>query len=183
MRVASPLLLMSCALPCALLFVATVQAAEKALVIRAGDLKATPFIDGLNADKVAANQSVNIVKRQGGWVQVETGGKVGWLRLLNVRMAQATVTPDTSRPAAATQLPTNNLSARSSLLRTGSSGKTVTTGIKGLDEENIRTASVDSAQVVALAALAVAPAQATANAKASGLKENNVEYLQKGKRN
>jgi hypothetical protein len=159
------------------------QAAEKALVIRAGDLKATPFLDATSATKVVSNQPVMILKRQGGWVQVDAGGKIGWLRMLNVRMAQSVVASG-SGPALGAQPPrSNSLSSRSSLLQTGSTGKTVTTGIKGLDEENIRNASVDFAQVAALAALAVEPSQAAANAKAIGLKENALEYLQKGRKN
>jgi hypothetical protein len=175
MRIVGSVIFMIGTLLCA----TAVQAAEKALVIRAGDLKATPFVDAANADKVAANQPIMIVKRQGGWVQVDVGGKTGWLRLLNVRLAQAVVG---TLPNSALARP-NSSSSRSSLFSTGSSGKTVTTGIKGLDEENIRSATVDTAQVAALAALAVEPAQAAANAKASGLKENSLEYLKKGQKN
>ena len=162
------------------------QAAEKGIVLRAGDLKAQPFLDAANADKVTANQQVTIARRQGGWVQVEAGGKTGWLRMLNLRLEAAAVTaPAVAAAVASSNRPNvRSLTASpSSVLRTGSSGKTVTTGVKGLDEENIRGSHVDPVQVAALAALAVQPGDATSNAAASGLKESTVDYLQKGRRN
>ena len=146
-------------------------AAERGAVIRAGELKTKPFVDAPTADKVAADQPVNIIGRQAGWVQVESNGKTGWLRMLNVRIQGA--------GGAAAAKPKGGGIA--SLLHTGSSGKTVTTGVKGLGEEDIRNASPDPAQVAALAALAVPAPEATAYARQSGLKENSVEYLKAGK--
>lgn len=64
-----------------------------------------------------------------------------------------------------------------SLLRTGSSGKTVTTGVKGLEEEDIRNATVNYAELEQLGTLGVAEVEARANAEQSKLKENKVDYL------
>lgn len=145
-------------------------AAETGAVIRAGDLKATPFIDGATSAKVAANQQVTVLNRQGGWVQVDAGGQKGWLRMLNLRLQGG------SGPA---QGQANVRAA--SLLRTNSSGRTVTTGIKGLGEEDLKNASPDPAQVARLDALAVPPSEASANAHASGLVEHPVNYLDQKK--
>lgn len=142
------------------------NAAERGAVIRAGDLKAKPFVDAATAAKVTANQQVNVISRQGGWVQVQVDGKTGWLRMLNLRMASTG--------------PAKSSSQQASLLRTGSSGKTVTTGIKGVNEEDIKNASMNYAELQVLGTLAVQPAEATSNAKASGLKESQVAYLAKG---
>jgi len=146
-------------------------AAEEGAVIRADELKAMPFIDAATSAKVTANQQVTIVGRKGGWVEVQAGGQTGWLRMLNVRLAAG------SGPA---QGQANVRAA--SLLRTGSSGKTVTTGIKGLGEEDLQNASPDPAQVAALADFAVPASEASANAHASGLVEQQVEFVdEKGK--
>ena len=141
-------------------------AAETGAVIRAGDLKATPFIDGPTSAKVAANQQVTILSRQGGWVQVDAGGQKGWLRMLNLRLQGG------ESPAAGQA----NVRA-ASLLRTNSSGRTVTTGIKGLGEEDLQNAAPDPAQVARLASFAVPASEASANAHASGLVEHPVNYL------
>lgn len=150
----------------ALGFAAYPAAAESGAVIRADELKAMPFIDAATSAKVAANQQVTIIGRKGGWIEVQAGGQTGWLRMLNVRLAAA------SGPA---QGQANVRAA--SLLRTGSSGKTVTTGIKGLGEEDLQNASPDPAQVAKMADFAVPAAEASDNAHASGLVEQQVEFV------
>jgi hypothetical protein len=143
------------------------DAAERGAAIRAGELKAKPFLDATNAGTVAANQQLSVLARQGGWVQVEAGGSTGWLRMLNVRMSGTGAAPAKGGVAGA------------SVFRTGSSGKTVATGIKGVDEEDIRNASPNPAEVAALASLAVPANEAVASAKAAGLRETKVDYLDK----
>jgi hypothetical protein len=161
----------------ALLPLAAAHAAEKGSTIRAGDLMTQPFIDAAKAGPLAANQPVTIVERRGGWIQVESNGQTGWVRTLNVRLDNAGATPaPTARPAAGR--PSLN---PTSMLRTGSSGSTVTTGVKGLGDEDIRNASVNYAELEQLGTLGVADSEARDNAQKSGLKENNVAYL-KGRR-
>lgn len=140
--------------------------AEQGATIRADQLKAMPFIDAATSASVAANQPVTILGRKGGWVQVEANGKTGWVRMLNLRL-QADSSSAQGRATA----------QKASLLRTNSSGRTVTTGIKGLGEEDLRNASVDPAQLAKLATLPVAPADAKASASAGGLVEHPVNYL------
>lgn len=142
------------------------EAAEKGIIIRTGELMAQPFIDAAKAGPVTANQPVTIVERRGGWTNVESSGKSGWVRTLNIRLE-------------AGQHPTGG-TGQTAALRTGSSGRTVTTGIKGLDEDDIRNASPDAIQVAQLSALSVTPVEARQKAAQSNLKEQNVAYL-KGK--
>lgn len=145
-------------------------AAERAAVIRASELKAKPFVDAATSAKLGANQAVTIVSRQGGWAQVDAGGSIGWVRMLNLRLQAGAASGRGSNMAAA------------SLLRTGSSGRTVTTGIKGVDEEDIRNATPDMAEVAELASLAVDRTEASDHARQSGLAEHDLAYLKKGGR-
>ena len=154
----------------ALCMAATPAAAESGAVIRADELKAMPFIDAATSAKLAANQQVTIVSRKGGWVEVQANGQTGWVRMLNVRLAAG------SGPAGQANL------RAASLLRTNSAGKTVTTGIKGLGEEDLQNASPDPAQVAKLAEFGVPASEASANAHASGLVEQQVDFVdEKGK--
>jgi hypothetical protein len=146
---------------------------EAALVIRAGDLMAQPFIDASKVAPVTANQPATIIERRGGWVKVLVNGKTGWLRTLNLRLAPG-AGATAGRPASA-------LSRSASLLRTGSSGKTVTTGVKGLDDENIRNAAIDPEQQAKLDTLAVTESDARAVAARKKLVENKLDYLKPGK--
>jgi hypothetical protein len=149
-------------------------APENALVIRAGDLMAQPFLDASKVAPVAANQPVVILQRRGGWVNVQVGGKTGWLRALNLRLAPGT--------AAAGRASGSSLSRSASIFRTGSSGQTVTTGVKGLDDEQIRNAAVDPLQLAKLATLAVPESAARGTATRKALVEAKVDYLKPGKR-
>ena len=157
-------------------------AAEKALVIRPTELLAQPFIDAPKVGPVAANQQVEVVSRQGAWVNVSAGGRTGWVRALNLRAESAGGAAVPAKPQQSGERPSvGSLSNPASMFRTNSSGRTVTTGVKGLEEENIRNASVDPQQVEALAALATTPDEARAMAADSKLAENKVDYLKKGK--
>lgn len=156
---AAPLLALS-------LFAQPLPAAERGVVIRATDLMEKPFIDAAASGSVSANETVSILVRQGAWAQVEAGGKSGWVRVLNLRMG----------PAVLVQGKTN-----ASLLTTGSSGRTVTTGVKGLDEEKVRNASPDPIELEKLNALGTTAPDAQALAASDKLAENKVNYLKKGK--
>jgi hypothetical protein len=146
---------------------------ESALIIRAGDLMAQPFIDAAKVAPVSANQSAVILERRGGWVKVQINDKVGWLRTLNLRLAPGA--------GATAGRPSTSLLRSAGLLRTGSSGKTVTTGVKGLDDENIRNAAIDPEQLAKLDALAVPESAARDVAARKKLVENKLDYLKPGK--
>ncbi|MGZ3172175.1 MAG: SH3 domain-containing protein [Croceibacterium sp.] len=155
----------------ALCVVTSPAVAESGAVIRADELKAMPFIDAATSARLPANQPVTIVSRKGGWIEVEANGQTGWVRILNVRLAAG------SSPA-----PGQANVPAASLLRTNSSGKTVTTGIKGLGEEDLQNAAPNPAQVAKLAEFAVPASEASANAQASGLVEQQVDFVDdKGK--
>ncbi len=154
---------------------ASVEAAEQGMVIRPGDLMAQPFIDAAKTAQVATNEAVTIIERRGGWVNVEANGRTGWVRMLNVRLRPGLATSGGGHSGGGPQ------SSLASLLHTGSSGRTVTTGIKGMDEEDIRNATVNYAELEKLDTLGVEAADARANAQMYKLKESTVEYLKKGK--
>jgi hypothetical protein len=144
-----------------------VLAAEGGLMIRAGDLMSEPFIDAAKAAKVKAKQKVTILERKGGWMKVDASGKAGWVRSLNVRLAEGS-----GRPRAS--------SGNVAQLRTGSSGRTATTGVKGLEEADIRAASADYAQLAALDSVAASEGEAKTAAAQKKLAESQVAYLAKG---
>jgi len=148
----------------ALLSWTAARANERGIVIRAGDLFAEPFIDAAKLGPLTSNQAVTIIERRGGWLSVEVGGRRGWVRMLNVRLEAAAM------PAAST-----------TAMRTGSTGRTVATGVKGLDEVDIRNASIDREQLTRLDQLAQSSADARQQALQDNLKESKVDYLKPGK--
>ena len=149
-----------------LLIGSVAHAGERGLLLRAGDLLAEPFIDAQKLGPLTPNQSVTIVERRGGWVAVEAGGRRGWVRLLNLRLEPSAVLND-GHPVAA--------------LRTGSTGRTVATGVKGLDEADILNASPDRGQLAQLEAQGVTDDTAKQYGSQNKLKESTVAYLKPGK--
>jgi hypothetical protein len=139
-------------------------AAERASMLSAGELKEKPFSDSATLAKLPAKQQVGVVKRQGGWANVEATGKTGWVRLLSLRLEAGAV-------------PTRVKTAAASRLHTGSSAKTVTTGVKGMTAEDIKNAAPNYAELELMGRLGVPADQATANAKQSGLAEHQIAYL------
>ena len=99
-------------------------------------------------------------------MSVDAAGKRGWVRLLNLRLEPA-VQPVAGRSTAA--------------LRTGSTGRTVATGVKGLDEADIRSASLDRGQLAQLELLGVSDDAAKQYGSQNQLKESLVAYLKPGK--
>lgn len=151
------------------LLASVAHAAEKGQIIRASDLLAQPFIDAASAGKLTASQPVSIVERRGAWVNVQAAGKSGWVRLLNVRL-------ESSGPRTA------GSGGAASLLRTGSTGRTVTTGVKGMDEEDIRGSTPNYAELAVLDTLAVDANGARAAAAGRKLVARPVDYLDAKKR-
>jgi Bacterial SH3 domain len=150
-------------------------AAEKGQMIRAGDLLAQPFIDAASTAKLTAAQPVTIVERRGPWVSVQAGGKTGWVRLLNLRLEPAAGMAGLARPAGSKPSGMSSLSS----LTTNSSGRTVTTGVKGMDEEDIRGATPNYVELTLLDGLGVEAADARTNAANARLVERSVDYLDK----
>ena len=159
---------------------ADAEAAEKGVIIRASSLLAQPFIDAAHTGTVTPAQPVVIIERRGAWANVQAGDKSGWVRLLNVRLAAAAAVSGIA--GSAKPAPAARPTSLTSMMRTGSSGRTVTTGVKGMDEENIRNATPDYAELALLDTQGIDVADAQGNAIKTGLQERTVDYLDKKKR-
>lgn len=141
----------------------TALANERGVAIRASDIYAEPFVDAPKVGAIAANQPVTILARKGGWLSVEAGGKRGWVRMLGVRLEAAPRAPGSAG------------------MRTGTTARTVATGVKGLDEVAIRNAAINPVELAKLNNMGATEADARGHAVQNALKESNVAYLKPGK--
>ena len=107
--------------------------AEPGQLLRDSELRAKPFGDAEIVTTLRAKDAVDIQSRQGAWAQIRVGEKSGWVRLLNLRTGSG------QRGAA-------GIGALASVFRTGSSGTTVTTGVKVLSEEQLKSAQPNEAE-------------------------------------
>ncbi|HEY9100752.1 SH3 domain-containing protein [Chitinimonas sp.] len=146
------------------------QAAENGTLLRAAELKQKPFLDAEKVADLAAQAPVEIVARQGAWMQVKAAGQTGWVKMLNVRTGSGE-----SKGGGGGLLSAVNL------FKTGSSGTTVTTGVKGLSEEDIKNAQPNHEQLAKLGSYAATADEAEKFARAGKLASNKqIEYLPKG---
>jgi len=147
-----------------LLLIPLTCAAEPATVIRATELKAEPASDATTVAQLAENTAVDALERKGGWTRVKTKSGDGWVKMLALRYGGAAKSGDTG------------IGRLFSVARTGSSGTTVTTGVRGLDGDQIKTAQPNAAELKKLHGYAVS-AQAAGSFAASGkLEAQKVDY-------
>ncbi|MES2918712.1 MAG: SH3 domain-containing protein [Pseudomonadota bacterium] len=140
-------------------------AADPGALSRADSLRATPFADGKVVAPLASGAKVDILKRQGGWYQVKAGTRTGWVRMLSVRRATAAAGSDIKGLASVASG------------RAGTGTVSTTTGVRGLDAQDLATAEFNEEQVAKAETYRASAATATAFAKAGKLVVRDVPPL------
>jgi hypothetical protein len=141
-------------------------AQETGYAVRQTEVKKEPFSDADTVATLAEKAQVKVLARQSGWAQIESGNVSGWVRLLSIRM-------DSGQSSIF-----SGLKSLFSVARTGSSGTTVTTGVRGLDKEQIQNAKPNPEEVKKLAAFAATKADAERMAaEKPQLQNQKIDYL------
>lgn len=157
----------------ALLLTAGAALAEPAVTIRATPLQAQAESDAATVDSLAENTRVELVARKGAWAQVRTaGGQGGWVRMLALR-------PEAAGGAQAAPAGGGAATALKGLLTAGrsSNSATVTTGVRGLSEEDLQNAQANPAELQKLQQFTAQRQTAQAFAQRARLAAQQVEYL------
>ena len=141
--------------------------AEPATVIRATELKKTPATDAPTVAELAENTSVDAVERRGGWTRVKAAGAEGWVKMLALRYGSGE-----------TRQGESGLSQLFNAVRTGSSGTQVTTGVRGLEAEEITNAQPNAAELMKMQGYAASRDTASSFAAQGKLKAQRVEAPQ-----
>ncbi|MGH8689431.1 MAG: SH3 domain-containing protein [Burkholderiales bacterium] len=149
-----------------LLLLPSVVLAEPATVIRATELKQAPATDSATVAELAENTAVDALERQGGWTRVKAANGEGWVRMLSLRFGGAAA----AKPGA------TGLSQLFSVARTGTSGTQVTTGVRGLDAEQIAAAQPNPAELAKLQGFAADRDTAASFAAQGKLDAKPLEY-------
>lgn len=145
--------------------------AESATTLRAVDMHSEPLGSAEVVAKLGAKAPVDITQRQGAWAGVKNAeGLDGWVRILNLR----TGTSDGKSAGGGNQL--------AAAFLTGSSGNTVSTGVKGLSPDKLRNAGQAPGEVEWLEQLAVQPNDARQFAASGQLASQQVDYLKEERR-
>jgi hypothetical protein len=139
--------------------------AEPATVIRATDLKQEPASDAATVAPLAENTTVEALERKGGWTRVKAGSAEGWVRMLSLRFGSGAAKPGDT-----------GVSQLFNVARTGTSGTQVTTGVRGLDAQQLANAQPNPAEIAKLKEFAVERSTASSFAAEGSLAAKPVEY-------
>ena len=137
--------------------------AEPATVVRTTELKKAPATDAPTVAELAENPSVEALERRGGWTRVKAGTAEGWVKMLALRYGAPGAQGDTG------------LSQLFNVARTGSSGTQVTTGVRGLEAEQIANAQPNPAELRKMQGYAATPDGDAAFASQGKLQARAVE--------
>lgn len=141
-------------------------ALESGAMSKADDMKVEPFRDAQSLKSLPAGEKLEIVSRQGGWYKVNVGKATGWVHMLSVRKGDAKKGADTA----------TGLLALSSG-RAGTGNVVATTGVRGLNEEELKAAKFDEAELLRAEANASSKADAAQFAKQGELVARPFNYL------
>lgn len=143
------------------------SAAETAVTIKPTELKKAPYTDAETLATLPEKASLAIIERQGGWTHVQSAPETrGWVRMLSLRLGDGTAKQGDL-----------GLASVLNAARTGSSGVTVTTGVRGLSEEDLRNAHPNPAELRKAEQIAATAQDAKAFAADANLSAASVAYL------
>ena len=143
-------------------------AGESAYTIRATDLKAKPYTDAQTLTSLPPRSQVEVLGRQASWTHVKSTSFNGWVKMLNLRF-------DANAQG---KRGDNGLSALFNVASTGRSSSTVTTGIRGLSEEQLKNTKPNPQALQAAKRYAVNRADAQHFAAEGKLHAQSVDYLE-----
>lgn len=154
-----------------LLLAPALSAQEEAVALRDTTLRAEPHSDAAAITTIKAKSKLQILQRKGGWYQArDNSQKSGWLRMSHIRLGSGSSDGSAGGGLAQTL---NFLSTG----RSGASGVTVATGIRGLDAADVSKAKPDHAAVKKLDSYQISSASAEKFAASGKLRAIKLRYL------
>ncbi len=130
-------LLITAGLP-ALMFASLSMAAESGSALKNDSMRAEPFADAKVTGNFNRGDKVEILKKQGAWLQVKTTKNTGWVRLLSIKRGNTSAANQTSGVLAVASG------------RAGTGQVVSTTGIRGLSEEELKAAKFNETEIKTL---------------------------------
>jgi len=149
-----------------MLFTSLASAAAGGVLIKDETLYSKPAVRSASVGKVARGTPVTVVTRQGGWVEVTSGRTRGWVRMFSVRSSVGGGGNAASELAGL---------ARAGQRRPGNI--VATAGVRGLNEEELKTAKYSERGIQDLTSYSVSAGAARQFAGQARLTRQAVAYL------
>jgi hypothetical protein len=157
-----------CLLAALLLTIPLAHAGETGSMIKADELKAEPFRDAKTIARLATGDKVEILKKDGGWLQVKSAKGRGWMRMLSIRTGAARKSSAGAEVAGLAGLASG---------RAGTGKVVATTGIRGLNEEELKAAKFNEEEVKLAESYLTSRADAQKFAAKGKLAARKMDYL------
>lgn len=136
------------------------------VMLREDVLRAEPSATAAGVAKLGKGAQVRVLAGDGGWTQIYTSGKTGWVRILSVKSDIAS-TPDLRAVVDVGQ-------------RAPDAGKVVAVaGARGLDEVELQSARHNPEELALMDAFAASRADAEQFARMAGLAGRDIPHLAK----
>ena len=152
------------------LFTCLALGKEEAFTVRATDVKDQPFSDAATRLQLAENVKVEVLSRKGSWMQISTQDLNGWIKMLSLRF-------ENKGPSQTAANENNGLKSLYNLATTGSSGSTVTTATRSLDEKKFVHTSANPQALASMRALSVSKTDAQKFASLEKRTVQNLDYV------
>lgn len=145
--------------------------AAPGVALKTENILSKPSATSAAVGKMNKGMTVDIVAKQGGWLQVKAGKAQGWVRLLSVR-------------AGAGGAGSNGLAGVAGVAgavtqKSDPSRVVAVAGVRGLNEEDLKGAKFNADELARLEGYTVTASQAKAFADKSGLKASKIKALPK----
>ncbi|RFC33487.1 MAG: SH3 domain-containing protein [Candidatus Nitrotoga sp. MKT] len=141
-------------------------AAEIGNVIRADGIKVEPFRDAKTIAMLSVGDKVEIVKKNGGWLQIKSPKGKGWVHMLNVRKGD--MRKDSGDLGGLLGMASG---------RAGTGKIVATTGIRGLDEVELQSAKYNETELNLVESYTINRAEAQVFATQGKLVARKFDYL------
>jgi hypothetical protein len=150
--------------------IAPVYAAENGYTLKATEVKDKPFLDAVTLATLPEKTRVEIVTRQGAWMQIKTANvNQGWIRMLSVRLGS----PDQQQQSSGNLLSALGIGSRPRPSTTA----TVTTGVRGFSEEDLAKTKPNAEEVQKLKSYASTSEEAAKRAESGQLSARALAYF------
>ncbi len=153
----------------ALSLASTMALAAPGVALKDENMLSRPDSTSAVVGKMTKDMAVDITAKEGGWLQIKAGAVQGWVRLLSVRAGAGGVGGDGLSGVAGL--------AGAVTQKSDPSRVVAVAGVRGLNEEDLKHAKFNGAEVAKLKQYAVTPDKAKEFAEKSGLKSHKVAAL------
>ena len=143
---------------------------EAAVTVKETIVRSAPGSQSAQVAVLPVDESVALQTRQGGWYQIVfRNEQSGWLPLLSIRKVGMTANAKPEK--------SSGLRSVLSAYRTGSSGVTVATGVRGLDAVDLEKSQPDMVELQRIDNFLCTDQEAKTYASQSGLTSRNITWL------